>query len=89
MVASYARIGSPLAGTADRLCPILVAPSPGVLTDAGVIPARAGGFGFAAQVYGGVSNQTLAGSEPDWNPTGHPDPRAGAPNMLLHGHDPG
>jgi len=49
MVASYASIGSPLAGTADRLCPILAAPSPGVLTDPGVIPARAGGFGSVAQ----------------------------------------
>jgi hypothetical protein len=48
MVASYARIGSTLAGTAGRLCPILVAPSPGVLTDPGVIPARVGGFVFAA-----------------------------------------
>jgi Sulfatase len=36
-----------------------------------------GGLCFAAQAVGGVSNQTLAGPEPDWNPTGHPEPPAG------------
>jgi hypothetical protein len=62
MVASYARIGSPLAGTAGRLCPILVAPLPGVLTDPGVIPARADGFGFAAQACEAREQRTVTRS---------------------------
>ena len=33
--------------------------------------------------FGGVCNRTLAGSEPDWNLIGHPEPPAGAPNVLL------
>ena len=33
--------------------------------------------------YRGVSNRTLTGSEPDWNLIGHPEPPAGAPNVLL------
>ena len=31
----------------------------------------------------GVSNRTLDGSKPDWNLIGHPEPPAGAPNVLL------
>ena len=31
----------------------------------------------------GVSNRTLAGSEPDWNLIGHPEPPEGSPNVLL------
>ncbi len=31
----------------------------------------------------GVSNRTLAGSEPDWDLIGSPEPPAGAPNVLL------
>jgi len=33
--------------------------------------------------FGGVCNKTLAGSVPDWNLIGHPEPPAGAPNVLL------
>ena len=33
--------------------------------------------------FGGVCNKTLAGSEPDWNLIGHPEPPAGSPNVLL------
>ena len=33
--------------------------------------------------FAGVSNRTLAGSVPDWNLIGHPEPPAGAPNVLL------
>ena len=33
--------------------------------------------------FAGVSNRTLAGSEPDWNLIGHPEPPAGSPNVLL------
>ena len=33
--------------------------------------------------FGGVSNRTLAGSEPDWNLIGHVRPPAGSPNVLL------
>ena len=33
--------------------------------------------------FGGVCNKTLAGSEPDWNLIGHPEPPPGAPNVLL------
>ena len=33
--------------------------------------------------FGGVSNKTLAGSVPDWDLIGHPEPPAGAPNVLL------
>jgi hypothetical protein len=29
----------------------------------------------------GVSNRTLAGSEPDWNLIGHPEPPEGSPNV--------
>jgi arylsulfatase A-like enzyme len=31
----------------------------------------------------GVSNRTLGGSQPDWELIGHPQPPAGAPNVLL------
>ena len=31
----------------------------------------------------GVCNRTLAGSEPDWNLIGHPEPPAGSPNVLV------
>ena len=31
----------------------------------------------------GVSNKTLAGSEPDWNLIGHVEPPEGSPNVLL------
>ena len=31
----------------------------------------------------GVTNRTLAGSQPDWNLIGHPTPPEGAPNVLL------
>src|SRR6266576_7371159 len=31
----------------------------------------------------GVTNRTLAGSEPDWNLIGHVHPPDGAPNVLL------
>ena len=30
----------------------------------------------------GVCNKTLAGSEPDWNLIGHPEPPEGSPNVL-------
>jgi hypothetical protein len=30
-----------------------------------------------------VSNRALAGSEPDWNLIGHPEPPEGSPNVLL------
>ena len=33
--------------------------------------------------FAGVCNKTLAGSEPDWNLIGHPEPPAGSPNVLL------
>jgi hypothetical protein len=33
--------------------------------------------------FGGVCNKTLAGSEPDWNLIGHPEPPPGSPNVLL------
>ena len=33
--------------------------------------------------FGGVTNRTLDGSEPDWNLIGHPTPPDGAPNVLL------
>src|SRR6516165_6124479 len=33
--------------------------------------------------FGGAANRTLAGSEPDWNLIGHPEPPQGAPNVLL------
>jgi len=33
--------------------------------------------------FAGVCNKTLAGSEPDWNLIGHPEPPEGAPNVLL------
>jgi arylsulfatase A-like enzyme len=33
--------------------------------------------------FGGVCNRTLAGSVPDWNLIGHPEPPAGSPNVLL------
>jgi arylsulfatase A-like enzyme len=33
--------------------------------------------------FGGVANRTLAGSVPDWNLIGHPEPPPGAPNVLL------
>src|SRR5450755_4507808 len=33
--------------------------------------------------FGGVCNKTLAGSVPDWNLIGHPEPPAGSPNVLL------
>jgi hypothetical protein len=33
--------------------------------------------------FAGVSNRTLAGSEPDWNLIGHPEPPEGSPNVLV------
>ncbi len=33
--------------------------------------------------FAGVTNRTLAGSQPDWNLIGHPTPPEGAPNVLL------
>lgn len=33
--------------------------------------------------FGGVANQTLAGSQPDWSQIGHIAPPEGAPNVLL------
>ena len=33
--------------------------------------------------FSGVCNKTLAGSEPDWNLIGHPEPPAGSPNVLV------
>ena len=34
-------------------------------------------------VFGGVTNRTLEGSQPDWNLIGHPEAPEGAPNVLL------
>ncbi len=31
----------------------------------------------------GVTDKTLAGSQPDWGLIGHPKPPEGAPNVLL------
>jgi hypothetical protein len=45
LMASYVRIGEPIAGPAGRLCPILIEPSRDVITGLRVIPARAGGSG--------------------------------------------
>ena len=33
--------------------------------------------------FDGVANRTLRGSKPDWDLIGHPEPPAGAPNVLL------
>jgi hypothetical protein len=33
--------------------------------------------------FSGVANQTLGGSRPDWGLTGHVQPPAGAPNVLV------
>ena len=33
--------------------------------------------------FDGTVNRTLEGSEPDWDLIGHPEPPAGAPNVLL------
>ena len=34
-------------------------------------------------LFGGVTNRTLVGSEPDWNLIGSPEAPEGAPNVLL------
>ena len=34
-------------------------------------------------MFGGVTNRTLAGSQPDWSLIGHPEAPEGAPNVLL------